>query len=250
MKTIIKVLLISLIVIVLSQCKKEHYVNIPDNDFLNALIKQGVDKNDDDIISPSEAAEITYLDVSNCNISDLKGIEAFVNLEWLYCNDNQLNRLGLSNNPALKELQCGNNSIQYLNVSNNPALLYLYLYFNRLSGLNISNNHELRSLQCSANPLTSLDVSNNPALEELSCMCFSLTSLDVSNNPALIILNCFGSPITSLDLSNNAKIDNLILGDMPSLSKVCVWTMPFPPTGVTVDTAGSPNVYFTMDCSK
>jgi hypothetical protein len=42
----------------------------------------------------------------------------------------------------------------------------------------------------------------------------------------------------------------LILGDMPSLSKVCVWTMPFPPIGVMVDTTGSPNVYFTMDCNK
>jgi hypothetical protein len=42
----------------------------------------------------------------------------------------------------------------------------------------------------------------------------------------------------------------LTLVSMPSLYKVCVWKMPFPPTGVTVDTNGSPNVYFTMDCSK
>jgi len=37
---------------------------------------------------------------------------------------------------------------------------------------------------------------------------------------------------------------------MPSLFKVCVWTTPFPPEGVDVDTTGSPNVYFTIDCSK
>jgi len=37
---------------------------------------------------------------------------------------------------------------------------------------------------------------------------------------------------------------------MPSLYKVCVWEMPFPPAGVEVDTSGSPNVYFTTDCSK
>jgi len=36
---------------------------------------------------------------------------------------------------------------------------------------------------------------------------------------------------------------------MPSLYKVCVWTMPFPPAGVTVDTTGSKNVYFTMTCN-
>jgi hypothetical protein len=32
---------------------------------------------------------------------------------------------------------------------------------------------------------------------------------------------------------------------MPSLSKVCVWEIPFP---VTFDTTNSPNVYFTNDC--
>jgi hypothetical protein len=41
----------------------------------------------------------------------------------------------------------------------------------------------------------------------------------------------------------------LTLASMPSLYKVCVWTMPFPPTGVAVDTTGSPNVYFTMNCN-
>jgi len=34
------------------------------------------------------------------------------------------------------------------------------------------------------------------------------------------------------------------------LEKVCVWTMPFPPEEIKVCTDGSPNVYFTTDCSK
>jgi len=37
---------------------------------------------------------------------------------------------------------------------------------------------------------------------------------------------------------------------MPSLYKVCVWIIPFPPAGVTADIDYSPNVYFTMDCSR
>jgi len=40
------------------------------------------------------------------------------------------------------------------------------------------------------------------------------------------------------------------LRGMPSLYKVCVWEMPFPPANVSVDTTGSPNVYFTTDCNK
>jgi hypothetical protein len=68
MKIIVKVLLIVLIAAVLSQCKKEpesgSIVTIPDNNFLNALIGQGVDKNSDGIISSDEAAQVHSLNVS------------------------------------------------------------------------------------------------------------------------------------------------------------------------------------------
>jgi hypothetical protein len=37
---------------------------------------------------------------------------------------------------------------------------------------------------------------------------------------------------------------------MPTLEEVCVWTMPSPPEGFLLCADGSPNVYFTMDCSK
>ena len=106
MKTIVKVLLITLIVQVLSQCKKDTVpaVIIPDNNFLNALIERGVDKNGDGIISTGEAAELTFLDVSSCSISDLKGIEAFINMDSLYCAYNQLTSLDVSNNTALISL--------------------------------------------------------------------------------------------------------------------------------------------------
>jgi hypothetical protein len=42
----------------------------------------------------------------------------------------------------------------------------------------------------------------------------------------------------------------LSIGGMPSLNQVCVWTLPFPPSGVDVYTDGSPNVYFTTDCKE
>jgi len=63
-------------------------------------------------------------------------------------------------------------------------------------------------------------------------------------------LECGGCKLTSLDISNNTSLRKLQLKDMPSLYKVCVWEIPFPPVGVKVDTTGSPNVYFTTDCSK
>jgi len=43
-------------------------------------------------------------------------------------------------------------------------------------------------------------------------------------------------------------IQKLGIRDMPSLIEVCVWEMPFPPDGVTVDKTNSPNVEFSGYC--
>ena len=71
-------------------------------------------------------------------------------------------------------------------------------------------------------------------------------------------LDCTYNSFTSLDLSKNLVlgtgswyfvdhiIEGIVLSDMPSLGEVCVWTLPFPPEGVTVDTTGSPNAFFAM----
>ena len=95
MKAIPYVLLLLLALIVLfTQCGKEpDLVNITDDRFLNALIENGVDANVDGIISPAEAEAITLLDVSLDSISDMTGIEAFVNLENLDCRENNLTSL-------------------------------------------------------------------------------------------------------------------------------------------------------------
>ena len=37
---------------------------------------------------------------------------------------------------------------------------------------------------------------------------------------------------------------------MLTLTEVCVWEMLFPPAEVDVNTSGSPNVYFTTNCSS
>jgi Leucine-rich repeat (LRR) protein len=86
-------------------------------------------------------------------------------------------------------------------------------------------------------------------LDTLDCSYNQLTTLDVSNNIALLELICYFNPLTTLDVSNNTALRRLHLEDMPSLNKVCVWELPFPPEGVYLDKTGSPNVYFTTDCN-
>ena len=245
-------LLLPLALIVLfTQCEKEHNpVNIPDDAFLNALIEEGVDTNGDGIISHAEAEAVISLDVYGENISDLTGIELFVNLVALFCGGNQLSSLNVSNNTALTQLWCGQNQLTSLDVSNNTALIDLICANNQLTSLDVSNNTALERLSCSTNQLTSLDVSNNTALTELSCGSNQLSSLDVSFNAALHFLDCSYNQLTSLDVSNITALEWLDISEMPSLYEVCVWVVPFPPEGVLVNTTGSPNFYFTTECSK
>ena len=58
-----------------------------------------------------------------------------------------------------------------------------------------------------------------------------------------------------LDLRNNTFIGSgnedhteLDLGYMPTLTEVCVWTTPFPPSGMEINISGSENLYFTENC--
>jgi Leucine-rich repeat (LRR) protein len=142
-----------------------------------------------------EAEAILSLDVSESEISNMKGIEKFIHLDTLYCQ------------------------------------------VNPLAGLDISNLASLKYLDCRGCGLHALDVSQCIELTDLHCgikwwdLYNYLTSLDVSHNPALQKLDCSFNPLTSL-------------------GEVCVWTMPFPPEGLDLDITGSPNVYFTTDCSQ
>jgi hypothetical protein len=186
-----------------------HNVNaIPDTAFLKVLIDKGVDSNNDRLISNEEAELVSSLDVSGMDITNMKGIEAFVNLEMLICSDNtRLRKLDLSNNPALKTLICSNNLLGRLDVTNNKVLTHLDCSANHIYHLNISKNRELEILNCSFNLLSDLIVSNNPVLREIYCRTnLRVWRLDLSKNQLLTTLDCSHNRISRLDVSNNSLL--------------------------------------------
>ena len=75
-----KPLILSIVILSLAYYTCAQNVNIPDTNFKNALIEAGIDTSGNGEISQDEAEAITYLDVSDKNISDMTGIEAFINL--------------------------------------------------------------------------------------------------------------------------------------------------------------------------
>ena len=113
-----------------------------------------IDLNDDNEIDLSEAAYITFLDVTNSNIANLQGIEAFVNLKFLYCYDNQLTSLNLSSNTNMISIICSNNQISgTLDLSPMPNLLGIACANNQITNINSSGLTALLTISCSNNPI-------------------------------------------------------------------------------------------------
>ncbi|MDO5969451.1 T9SS type A sorting domain-containing protein, partial [Flavivirga aquimarina] len=173
-------------------------VNIPDVNFKAALIADtNINTDNDTEISCAEALAFTGIfDVSSKSISDLTGIEAFVNISGLLCYNNTLTSLDISNNTDLKILYCSDNTLTSIDVSNNIDLEELYCFGNTLTSLDISNNTGLKVLVCSDNALTSLDISNNPDFEILYCSDNALTSLNMANgnNTNFFVFDASGNP--------------------------------------------------------
>ena len=178
--------------------------NFPDENFRNYLLEQDYGK--DGVLTEEEIEGIISINVRQKEITNLKGIEYFTALKYLYCDKNQLTVLDVSKNTELTNLSCSNNQLTALDVSKNTELTTLYCFNNQLTTLDVSRNTALTKLSCENNQLSALDVSNNTALTSLPCDNNQLTALDVSKNPALISLACSNNQLTALDVSKNPAL--------------------------------------------
>jgi hypothetical protein len=144
-----------------------------------------VDVNDDGEIQVSEALNVYYLNVSTSEVDGMTGIEAFVNITYLNCSNNNIEVLDISNNINIGYLDCSSIFLTELDISNNINLTNLICYFNNLTELNVSNNTNLTELNCQGNSLTELNLSNNPYLEYLWIYGNPLQYLNVKNGSSL-----------------------------------------------------------------
>ena len=141
--------------------------NFPDENFRNYLLSQ--DYGQDGVLTQEEIAGITYMDVSEREISDLTGIKYFTALEFLVCSYNQLTSLDMSGCTALIYLGCYQNHLTSLDVTGCTALTTLFCWNNQLTSLDVSGCTALTWLSSENNQLTSLDVSGCTALTKLQC---------------------------------------------------------------------------------
>ena len=211
-------------------------VNIPDANFKAYLVGNSlINTNMDAEIQVSEASAFTgVISAGSLSINDMTGLEAFIAIQALFCQGNNLTSLNissntgllyvecssnsmtsldLSQNAVLQTLECGGNALTTIDLSLNPALITLNCSSMNIGSLNLSQNPNLANLNCYNSSLNALDISNNTLLGSLNCVSNNLTVLDLSNNTNLTQIQCGGNSIESLDLSNNTSLTSAFVND-------------------------------------
>ncbi len=155
----------------------------------NVIGNSKIDLNNDGEISQIEALQVESLFLNGSNITNLTGIEFFINIITLRVANNQLTTLNLGSNLANLE--------------------YLQLDFNGLVNEDFSVYPKLKGVSCSYNQFMILDFSNNPQFEYLGC----------SNNGNLISINIKNGKYQLINvpqyLNDCWKIGN------PNLTTIC-----------------------------
>ena len=119
--------------------------NFPDKNFRDVV--KTFDTDDNNILSDTEIAAVKKIDCKGRAITNLKGIEYFTALEYLYCSDNALTALNLSSNSKLTNLNASGN-IREITLTGNTFDL------SSLTGFDVSKARNWQGGTVSGNTLT------------------------------------------------------------------------------------------------
>lgn len=213
-------------------------VNIPDVQFKNRLLQASpfvnvatnlngsyikIDTNLNGEIEVNEAASVGGLELSNCGITNLTGIEAFTELRVLRALSNQLTSVNFSNNIYLNNLNLNSNQITSNSINLTGLNLFsLYISENALTTFNYYGASSIRDIYVGGNPIISMNLSGHNEVNTFSCYGTQITSLDLSEFPGLMSLNCYNNQqLTFLNLKNRAPNTSLTFGNCPNLRFIC-----------------------------
>ncbi len=186
-------------------------VDIPNSNFKKELLKADatntiakdlnniyckIDVNNDKEIQLTEAENISWLNLSNSQISNLVGIENFT----------QLNYLDLSNQGG-----AGYNNIRSLNISPLTKLQYFNCQSSGLKTLDFTGCKDLKLLNCSNNYIGSLDLRGFTKLETIESDGANLTLLNVDGLLYLKTLLASGNEFSTLDLTTCKNLEKVVM---------------------------------------
>lgn len=176
--------------------------NFPDAAFREILAEKFKIANDGKgVITADNIRNTTYLSITTFKtkkITDLTGIEKFVNLKDFICKNQNIHTVDLSKNKKLKELRFNDNFTSILNLSN----------------LN------LKEVDCSRNNITTLDLSNSSDLVKLWAEDNKISSINLNNCINLENLILVNNLIEKIDLTKNEKLKTVHVDNNKNLSEL------------------------------
>ena len=167
---------------------QEGKIYIPDTNLELALIELGYDDIPDNYIDSNKVSEILVLDLSNKQLTDLTGLENFINIENLDISSNQLTQVPIVNFTNLKSLNLNNNLFSVLDLSFNE----------KINSLNASNNSDLTCIKVGPSLYDNLPAGYvaDQASFELECNCPTLTLTSGFNSKVQTL--CSGEPMNTI----------------------------------------------------
>tara|TARA_B100000809_G_scaffold247901_1_gene277430 strand:- start:197 stop:1132 length:936 start_codon:yes stop_codon:yes gene_type:complete len=198
------------------------FLSIPDIHFETKLIEQGIDS--DGIVNQqmlrADAEKVSRLDLNlSANfgeISDLTGIEGFVNIKLLSASNQKLEHIDLIHNTLLDTLCLLGNRISSIDLSNNPNLVFVDIQVNQFSSnssiIGLSNATNLKDLDLSGNYLEEFSI-HNESLEVLHISHNDLISIDTDG--AINLKHAFlpSNKLETVDFSTNISLETLLISD-------------------------------------
>ena len=199
-------------------------IAVPDVNFQNALIAQGIPITNGQV-NVSDAAAVTKIQITTrLNIQSIAGIEAFVNLTYLEVDHNPITSPNLANNGNLTWFEIWDDlSLTSIDVSPLVNAQLICLSLTGLTNADFSQNISVVELDLqndSDDPnttwsvsqgLTSLDVSHNTNLWRLYCGFNRIPSLDFTHNPQLSEVWAENNELVSLDFTHNPQMYVMVL---------------------------------------
>lgn len=197
----------------------ETFISIPDSIFESKLIDLGVDSDGaiNHKILRSDAEQVTHLDLNLTEnagiISDLNGIEGFINLTFLSVTGQDIQDIDLSFNTKLDTLFLGGNLLTNIDIDKNTNLVLLDAKVNQLHTITgLSKAENLKKLNLSFNDFEEVSI-NNESVEDLFMTHNLLQSIDLESALSLKNIMLTTNELTTIDLGTNTQLETLMISD-------------------------------------
>jgi hypothetical protein len=195
------------------------YVSIPDSQFEQRLIDQGIDSEGtlDKRILKTDAEDITSLDLNwsakGEEIRSLEGIEGFANLTNLSVAQQELEHVDLRSNTKLNTLYMPGNFIQAIDLSHNTHLLEVNLSSNNMSKIEgLSELNRLKTLDLSFNYFEDFSTTN-ASVEIIYLNVNDLEKIEISQAQNLRSLVVTSNKLSEINIADNTKLEIVIMSD-------------------------------------